>query len=42
MPNRAAKDLKRSKRKLNDWLKSNGRTANQVKKRKLKKTRSKV
>ncbi len=42
MPNRAAKDLKRNKRKLNDSLKSNGRTAKQVKKRKLKKLRSKV
>jgi len=42
MPNRAAKDKKRAKRKLNEWLKSNGRTAKQYKKRKLKKTRSKV
>ena len=37
MANRAAKDKKRAKRKLNEWLKSNGRTAKQYKKRKLKK-----
>jgi len=38
LPNRKAKDRKRKKRKLNEWLKRNGRTANQVKrKRKMDK-----
>ena len=36
MPNRKAKDRKRNKRILNAKLKSMGRTANQVKKRKNK------
>jgi len=37
MPNRKAKDKKREKRKLNKYLKSHGRTANQVKRNKEKK-----
>ena len=37
MPNKKAKARKREKRKLSDWLKSNGRTANQYKKKQLKK-----
>jgi len=37
MPNKKAKARKREKIKLNDWLKSNGRTANQYKKKQLKK-----
>jgi len=37
MPNKAAKMRKRKKRILNDWLKSNGRTAKQYKKKQLKK-----
>jgi|TARA_Y100000401_G_C8217311_1_gene171481 hypothetical protein len=37
MPNRKAKDRKRNKRILNAKLKSMGRTANQVKKRRKKK-----
>ena len=36
MPNRKAKDKKRNKRKLNDWLNANGRTSKQIKKRRLK------
>tara|TARA_Y100000034_G_scaffold64404_1_gene77917 strand:+ start:53 stop:175 length:123 start_codon:yes stop_codon:yes gene_type:complete len=37
MPNKAAKMRKRKKRILNDWLKSNRRTAKQYKKKQLKK-----
>jgi hypothetical protein len=37
MPNKKSKIRKIKRRKLNDWLKSNGRTANQYKKRQLKK-----
>ena len=37
MPNKKAKARKKEKKKLNDWLKSNGRTANQYKKKQLKK-----
>ena len=37
MPNKRAKARKRKKKKLNDWLKSNGRTAKQYKKKQLKK-----
>ena len=37
MPNKRAKTRKREKKKLNDWLKSNGRTAKQYKKKQLKK-----
>ena len=37
MPNKKAKTRKREKKKLNDWLKSNGRTSNQYKKKQLKK-----
>ena len=33
MPNRKAKDRKRKKRKLNELLKREGRTANQVKRK---------
>jgi len=33
LPNSKAKDRKRKKRKLNEWLKRNGRTANQVKRK---------
>ena len=36
MPNKKAKDRKRKKRKLNEWLKRNGRTFKQVKKRRTK------
>ena len=36
MPNKGAKNRKRNRKKLNDWLKANGRTANQYKKMKLK------
>ena len=36
MPNKGAKNRKRNRKKLNDWLKANGRTANQYKKKKLK------
>ena len=36
MPNKEAKRKKMQIRKLNDWLKANGRTANQYKKKKLK------
>ena len=36
MPNKRAKMRKREKKKLNDWLKSNGRTAKQYKKKQLK------
>ena len=32
MPNKKAKDMKRKKHKLNEWLKHHGRTAKQVKK----------
>jgi hypothetical protein len=31
MPNRGAKHRKQERRKKNEWLKRNGRTANQVK-----------
>lgn len=41
MPNRKAKDKKFKKRKLNDWLKANGRTSKQIKKRRLKNERKK-
>lgn len=37
MPNKKAKDRKRKRRKLNAWLKANGRTANQIKKKREKK-----
>ena len=37
MPNKRAKMRKREKKKLNDWLKSNGRTAKQYKNKQLKK-----
>ena len=33
MPNKKAKERKRNKRKLNDWLNKNGRTAKQHKKK---------
>ena len=33
MPNKKAKDRKRKKRKLNELLKKQGRTANQVKRK---------
>lgn len=36
MPNKKAKDRKRKKRKLNEYLKSYGRTRNQVMKRREK------
>ena len=36
MPNKEAKRKKMKRRKLNDWLKANGRTAIQYKKRQLK------
>ena len=36
MPTKEAKRKKMQKRKLNDWLKANGRTAIQYKKRQLK------
>jgi hypothetical protein len=36
MPNKKAKDRKRKKRKMTEWLNSNGRTANQVKKKRMK------
>ena len=36
MPNKKAKDRKRKKRTMNEWLNSNGRTANQVKKKRMK------
>tara|TARA_Y100001938_G_C7973252_1_gene370444 strand:- start:280 stop:417 length:138 start_codon:yes stop_codon:yes gene_type:complete len=41
MPNRKAKDRKFKKRKLNDWLKVNGRTSKQIKKRRKKNERKK-
>ena len=37
MPNKGAKNRKRNRKKLNDWLKANGRTANQYKRKQLKK-----
>ena len=37
MPNKEAKNKKRNKKKLNDWLNSNGRTANQYKRKQRKK-----
>jgi hypothetical protein len=37
MPNKEAKNRKRNRKKLNDWLKSNGRTSNQYKRKQLKK-----
>ena len=37
MPNSKAKDRKRNRRKLNDWLNKNGRTAKQYKKKLAKK-----
>jgi len=36
MPNKKAKDRKRKKRKLNELLKKQGRTANQVKRKREK------
>jgi len=36
MPNKKAKDRKRKRRKLNEWLSRNGRTAKQVKKKREK------
>ena len=35
MPNKGAKNRKRNRKKLNDWLKANGRTANQYKRKQL-------
>jgi len=37
MPNKRAKNRKRKRLKLNDWLNKNGRTAKQYKKKQLKK-----
>ena len=37
MPNKEAKNKKRNKKKQNDWLNSNGRTANQYKGKQRKK-----
>ena len=39
MPNRKAKDRKRNKRKLNESLKTNGRTRNQIKRINRKRAR---
>jgi len=36
LPNKKAKDRKRNRRKLNAWLNKNGRTANQIKKKREK------
>ena len=37
MPNKAAKDRKRERRKKNEYLKRNGRTRKQIEKKKRKK-----
>ena len=36
MPNKAAKERKRERRKKNEWLKRHGRTANQIKRNRKK------
>ena len=36
MPNKAAKERKRERRKKNEWLNRHGRTANQIKRNKKK------
>ncbi len=40
MPNRKAKDRKMKKAKIREWLKKNGRTAKQVKKKREKNDRN--
>ena len=42
MPNKKAKDRKRKNRKMNEWLNSNGRTANQVKKKRMKEEKKRL
>ena len=39
MPNKAAKQRKWKRQKANEWCKANGRTANQVKKKRLNKNK---
>ncbi len=41
MPNKAAKERKRERRKKNEWLKRHGRTASQIKRNRKKNGSSK-